>query len=198
MRTLWRSMFVLSLIGLIGLLFSCGENRKNLRQNEHPYKSFSYYYGENEIDSLLTDIVTFIGRKPAQATSATRFETQFRDYYNNLSKNFIPYYYSIDGKLHTFYLSRPSRALDGNRRGVLGTFERNENGKIVNLRELLNTVTGDETRIKMLGEQLMTAYLLNQSFDSVLLNRSIVEWPDSTLKYDTVVFEWRYVSPEIP
>lgn len=191
-------MTLLAFLALNGFLFSCGENRKNQKQNELPYNSFSYYYGEDELDLLLTDIVTYIGRKPAQATSLSRFDQQFRDYYSNLSKSFIPYFYRIDGNRHIFYLSRPARALEGNRRGVLGTFERNEHGQIVNFRELLNTVTGDEARIEKLGEQIMTAFLLKQGYDSLLVNPGIVEWPDSNLKYDTVVFEWRYVSPEIP
>lgn len=180
-------------IGFVLLLTSCNAISRNKKQDELPYKNVSFYYGDQERDTLLVDLVTYIGRKPSQATVISRFDPEFREYYINLAKNFIIYYYHVGGDVHTFYLSRPARSLEGNRRGVLGSFKRNSDGKIVAFREILNTVVGDEDRIRQLGETLMSAYLLKQDFESLMLNQSLVEWPDSLLRYDTTVFEWRYV-----
>lgn len=179
---------------LIAAVFfaSCGRSIIKEEKTSSSFKTISFYYGDAERDSLLVDLVTYIGRKPAHATANTRFEPQFREYYINMAKNFTLYFYNIDGEVHTFYLSRPARSLDGNRRGVLGTFKRDAAGKITGFREVLNTVIADEERIRQLGEQIMSAYLLNQQFGDLLLNHNIVEWPDSFLKYDTAVFEWRY------
>ncbi|MCE1202174.1 MAG: hypothetical protein LWX09_08775 [Bacteroidia bacterium] len=184
-----------ALLALLAFLLfaSCSGPANKEQKVSSPYNDINYYYGDAERDSLLVDLVTYIGRKPAQATATTRFEPQFREYYINMAKNFTLYFYNIDGEVHTFYLSRPARSLDGNRRGVLGTFKRDAAGKITGFREVLNTVIADEERIRQLGEQIMSAFLLNQQFDDLLLNRNIVEWPDSLLKYDTAVFEWRYV-----
>lgn len=184
---------------LIAAIFfaSCGRQIRKEDKTSSPYKTISFYYGDAERDSLLVDLVTYIGRKPSQATSTSRFEPQFREYYANMAKNYTLYFYNIDGDMHTFYLSRPARSLDGNRRGVLGTFKRDAAGKITGFREVLNTVIADEERIRQLGEQIMSVFLLNQQFDDLLLNRSIVEWPDSSLKYDTLVFEWRYVPLDV-
>jgi hypothetical protein len=181
----------------VSIYTSCEQNRKGSNHQEPPFKSVSYYFSPDEIDSLRTDIVSFVGRKPAQATALTRFEPQFRRYYINLAKDYNLYWYNISGNVHTVYLSRPARSLEGNRRGVLATFERNNENRIVNFREILNTVVSDEDRIRQLGEQLMTAFLLKKNFDSLLLNRSIVEWPDSALTYDTILFEWRYVPYQV-
>lgn len=184
-----------ALLALLAVLLfaSCSGPANKEQKVSSPYNDINYYYGDAERDSLLVDLVTYIGRKPAQATASTRFEPQFREYYINMAKNFTLYFYNIDGEVHTFFLSRPARSLDGNRRGVLGTFKRDAAGKITGFREVLNTVIADEERIRQLGEQIMSAFLLNQQFDDLLLNRNIVEWPDSLLKYDTAVFEWRYV-----
>lgn len=188
---------ILKLIVLIissGLMIgACAGNESRKSNASMPYHLVSEYYSEAERDSLLVEIVTFIGRKPAQASALSRFEPQFRSYYSNLSKNFILYYYSVNGDRHTFYLSRPARSSDGNRRGVLGTFRKDGEGKIIDFREVLNTIVSDEERIRELGEQLMLSYLTGQRFDEMLKDRSIVEWPDSMLYYDTTVFEWRYV-----
>lgn len=187
---------LLALLAVI-LYASCSEPAKKEEKASSPYNTITYYFGDEERDSLLVDLVTYIGRKPAQATATTRFEPQFREYYINMAQNFTLYFYNIDGEVHTFYISRPARSLDGNRRGVLGTFKRDETGKITGFREVLNTVIADEERIRQLGEQVMSAYLLNQQFDELLLNRNIVEWPDGALKYDTAVFEWRYVPLDV-
>ena len=187
--------FIALLVGII--LHSCNGSGVKKDKSTPPYHPASYYFGDSKRDSLLVDLVTYIGRKPAQATVITRFEPQFREYYTNMAKNYILYFYSINDDVHTFYLSRPARSLEGNRRGVLGTFRQDEDGRITGFREVLNTVIANEERIRQLGEQIMSAYLLNLKFDSLLLNPSIVEWPDNTLKYDTTVFEWRYVPYEV-
>lgn len=195
MKTLINTNILL-IASLFFVFASCGGAKKE-QDKDLPFKNISYYYGDAERDTLLVDLVTFIGRKPAQATASSRFEPQYRGYYTDLAKGFTLYYYSINGPVHTFYLSRPARSPQGNRRGVLGTFRRDENGKIVAFREVLNTTVGDEERIRQLGEKLMSAFLLNQNMDQLLADRSIVEWPDSMLYYDTLMFEWRYVPYEV-
>lgn len=189
----FTKIFTLSAAFIIAMLAACNQTNKKTTAQEPAFRPVSYYYGEAERDTLLVDLVTYIGRKPPHATAHTRFEPQFRTYYTDLAKNFTLYYYSVQNDLHTFYLSRPARTLEGNRRGVLGTFRRNEEGKIVDFREVLNTVAGDEERIRQLGRQLMEAFLTKNGFDELLNNRNLIEWPDSSLKYDTTVFEWRYV-----
>ncbi len=143
-------------------------------------------------EDLLIDMVTYIGRKPPLATSETRFEPEFRDYYTTYAKAFEVVYFHVDGDgLHRYYLIRPARSMHGNRRGVGGMF-RLENGKITDFEELFNTPVMDEDRLREIGLELFEEMRYKSHVDRFLENRDYIEWPDERLSYDKEKFEWRY------
>ncbi len=141
---------------------------------------------------LLVDLVTFIGRKPPTATSETRFDPEFRDYYTLYAKEFeIVYYHTKDDSLHLFYLIRPARSPLGNRRGVGGMF-RLDNGQISGFEELFNTPVMEEDRLRDIGRELFEEMLRTGNADRFIGNKEYIEWPDERLRYDKEKFEWRY------
>jgi hypothetical protein len=148
-----------------------------------------------EADSLLTDMVTYIGRKPPLATSLTRFEETFREYYIHYSREFRPIFFVITpDDTHYYYLSRPARSTRGNRRGVGGFFFM-EDGQIRGFQELFNTyvMTGEE--LEEIGWTLFRSMVENGHVDDFIGNDQYIEWPDERLKYNKELFEWRYSDP---
>jgi hypothetical protein len=143
-------------------------------------------------EGLLVDMVTYIGRKPPLATSETRFDPEFREYYTTYAKEFeVVYYHIREDGTHLFYLIRPARSLHGNRRGVGGMF-RLEHAQINGFEELFNTPVMEEKRLREIGQELFEEMRQAGNVNRFLENRDYIEWPDERLRYDKEKFEWRY------
>lgn len=195
-KYLSQAFLIYSLLLTI-LLSACqSKERENAGSADEAMPLASEYYSPAELDSLMVDIVTYIGRKPAHAESHTRFDTIHRAYYQSLAQQFEMVYYSIDDGTHTFYLLRPARSLQGNKRGVLGSFRIDQNGRITSFREWVNTPVGTNEELLEKGKRLLTTFIKTQSLEEILSDSSLVEWPDGRLYYDTLRFEWRYPETE--
>lgn len=192
----------LTLAFLLFLLAGCGSGNRPSGGSEARGKTFalpvpeSYrlqaWHSQEDADTLLVDMVTYIGRKPPLATAETRFDPEFRGYYQAYAGEFeIIYYFVQDSGTHWYYLIRPARSLHGNRRGVGGMF-RLENGRISGFEELFNTPVMDEDRIRLTGLELFEEMLQTGHVERFLRNSQYIEWPDERLKYDKEKFEWRY------
>lgn len=155
------------------------------------------YFSQDQIDTLLTDMVTYIGVKPRTATGHTRFDPAFRQYYIQYSSQFKMVYVFINEEgEHFFYLIRPARSPQGNLRGVGGRFKI-ENEKIYGFEEVFNTPVFDENRLIEIGAALFLELIETGNVDQYLGNMLFVEWPDDRLKYHKGLYEWRYdVEPE--
>lgn len=151
------------------------------------------YHPTAEADTLLVDAVTFVGRKPVLATSETRFNSEFRAYYRDYAQRFSFFLYHIDAdSVHSFYMLRPARSLEGNTRAVLGQFRMdNENG-MYDFVELLNTRVKSDQALKKIGLILFDELLHYGHVDQLIGDTAMVEWPDGRLKYDRMKNEWRY------
>lgn len=193
----YSQIFILLSVLSIMLLSACQmrESESTASVNDSLPRA-SQYYSPAELDSLMVDIVTYIGRKPAHAESHTRFDTIHRAYYQSLAQQFEMVYYSIDDGTHTFYLLRPARSLQGNKRGVLGSFRIDQNGRITSFREWVNTPVGTNEELLEKGKRLLTTFIKTQSLEEILSDSSLVEWPDGRLYYDILRFEWRYPETE--
>lgn len=156
------------------------------------YNIFNYF-SVQEADTLLVDAVTFIGRKPVIATSETRFDPEFRAYYKDYAQQFSFFLYHIDAdSVHTFYMLRPARSLDGNTRGVLGQFRLDSENGMHHFVEILNTRVSSRQALKKIGLMLFDDLLHYGHVDYLIGDTAMVEWPDGRLKYDRIRNEWRY------
>jgi len=150
------------------------------------------YIGAVQTDTLLTDMVTYIGVKPRTATSQTRFQSEFRPYYIEYSRQFqIIYFFVNEAGDHYYYLLRPARSVKGNTRGVGGRF-RYENEKIIDFEEIFNTPVFDEDRLIEIGEILFLEMIETGNVEPYKGNNLFIEWPDERLKYHKGLNEWRY------
>ena len=78
-------------------LFSC--NTKKQKVND--------YFIDNQADSLLTNIITYIYIPAPKATNETKFEPQFREFYiKNISKFNLQNYYQSENGWHYFLIIR--------------------------------------------------------------------------------------------
>lgn len=156
--------------------------------------SVSRFYSPAEADTLLVDIVTYIGPKPGTSDHKTRFNPEYRSHYQNIVSGFRILFYHIDiDSTHYYYLERPARSLAGTRRGVGGSFRRDADGNITGFEETFNTPPSDDT-LKLLntGAILFGAMIEKKDLQPFLSDTSMVEWPDARLKYDREKKEWRY------
>ncbi len=169
------------------------QNRNDQEQNNHSVLNF---YSQQDADTLLVDLVTYIGRKPPLATSISRFDATFRAYYINYANEFDLLFYHVSPEgIHYYYLIRPARSVLGNKRGVGGMFRVNEEG-ISQFEELFNTPVSDEETLKRIGEELFDEMVKKGHVEAYADNKDYIEWPDERLKYYKETNEWRYVEPQ--
>jgi hypothetical protein len=151
----------------------------------------AFYYSAAEQDSLMTDMITFIYNRPANANEQTRFESGFRKYYVNHIKDFqFENYYINAAGVHYFYLIRPARSPKGNIRGVGGSFKLDQNGKILSFKEIFNTPIAAREELNVKGNELFKWMTVHGNVNDYLKNPDYIEWPDKMTYYDTIQYEW--------
>jgi len=152
----------------------------------------SNYIPAELIDSLKTDIVTYMGVKPRNADWETRHDPRHRPFYIESSKNYEIYrYYVNETGDHFFYIIRPARHIDGNRRAIGGTLRLDEDFNITWYEEIFVTHVFDEGLLREMADEFFPK-LIENTIGETIKNDKRVEWPDDRLKYDVVKKEWRY------
>ncbi|CAN5205983.1 hypothetical protein BH23BAC1_BH23BAC1_07990 [soil metagenome] len=179
--------YKIKLLVLIYTMTGCGSHNEEYLWE----KNFS----QEERDTIMADIVTYIYIKPKTANWQTRHESRFRSYYVNKISLFEmdQYYYSGDS-IHYFFMIRPARSPKGNKRGVGGKFKMNEEMKISEFEELFNTPVMAEDSIKLVGNTLFQEMIKSGNVDYYLQNSSLIEWPDERLKYNKAINDWDYLN----
>lgn len=143
-------------------------------------------------DTLLTNIVTYMGVKPRNTNYETRLDPAYRNFYVKQAKEYRFFRYYIDETgHHYFYIIRPARHALGNRRAIGGTYKLDNNLKLLNYEELFVTQVLDEDFLEDIADDLFPAMIQND-LSKYLDNRLIIEWPDDRLQYDKEKKEWRY------
>lgn len=151
------------------------------------------YFPGMQRDTLLTNMVTYIYRRPAEATIATRTHPRFRNYYVKSAERFeYVYHHMTEDGHHYFYVIRPARNLEGTSRGVGGKFTTNENLELVTFEEVFNTTVMDEVDLRERGLLLFEEMIAEDDVDRFLSDHTLIEWPDQRLQYNKELREWRY------
>lgn len=169
------------------LIFSC--NTKKQQVND--------YFTDNQRDSLLTNIITYLYIPAPKATNETKFEPQFRGFYTkNISKfNFQNYYPAEDG-WNYFLIIRPVAGGSLFKRGVLGKFKLKEKSFMpTEFEEVANTPHLAEETVKERGQYLFQELIKNGNLDKQISMKQYVEWPDEHLRYDKKQHEWINIKP---
>ncbi len=164
----------------------------NCKGSSGTYDPYNYYTTDKK-DTLLVNIVTYIGKKPRLADHQTRHNQEHRKFYTQQSQDYkLVYYYITDDSTHYYYIIRPARSPRGNTRGVGGRFRMKESMKLYDFEELFNTPVLDEQELMEIGETLFTEMVNSGNINHYHGNKEFIEWPDERLKYDKIKNEWRY------
>lgn len=144
-------------------------------------------------DTLLANMITFIFKRPTAAINRDRTHAEFRSYYvSKLDQfEFVHHHMSADST-HWFYVIRPARNVDGDKRGVGGKFRTNEALEMVEFEEIFNTPVMPKDQLEQTGRILFEEMIATGNVDAFTHDRKQIEWPDERLKYDTEKREWRY------
>lgn len=152
------------------------------------------WFPDNTADTLLTNLVTWIYKRPTAAINQDRSDPQFRGWYLRHTPLFTHLYHqaAADGT-HWFYLVRPARSVEGDLRGVGGRFRTNDKLEILDLEELFNTPIRPRHDLERMGLLLFEEMIASGNVDRYLADRELIEWPDGRLYYDKEKREWRYI-----
>ncbi len=179
-------VFICTSTIIISLLsISCGKVEDHF--------SVHNYFDQKRQDSLLVNIVTYIGKKPRLADYQTRHNAEHRNFYTQQAKQFrFQYYYVSADNVHYYYLIRPARSTRGNLRGAGGKFKMRGHLEIYDLEELFITPVLDEEELVTKGEALFREMVGSGNINKYINYKNYIEWPDERLKYDRARNEWRY------
>ena len=157
---------------------------------------FNIYLSDNQRDSLLTNIVTYIYTLAPNATPQTKFQAQFKGFYTkNLSKFTLENLQQSPEGWTYFFVIRPVGASNF-KRGVLGKFKLKENSTMpTEFEEIANTPHLKEGIVKERGEYLFQELLKNGNLNAQMPMKQYIEWPDEHLAYDKKVHEWKIMKP---
>jgi hypothetical protein len=183
--TKMKTKILLLLISVV--MFACQNNTNKVNK----------YFSNTERDTLLSNIITYIYIKPAYASNATRFQSQFRKYYvQSLPKFSFENYFIAPDSTHYFFLIRPVGNTLKYRRGVLGKFKL-KNATVAagslmptDFEEIVNTPHLEEALVKERGAFLFKELIKTGNLDKYLGMKDYIEWPDSMLVYDKNINEW--------
>lgn len=198
----------LILLATISFFYSCnskktetgtdGETEKvvsQTAQEQEEYVSFKSNLSEQEQDTLLTDLASFIIRKPAAALWDTKFNPEFRKYYVNNRSELELVYLTEAADTFYYYLLREARTNEGiKKRGTGGKYIVNNTTKsIEEFEEVFVSKVLPESELKKIGLEYMDLATGNSDLTEFLSDNERIEWPDGRLFYSKQKKEWRYV-----
>lgn len=160
--------------------------------------TYTAYFDQLEqdvVDRLLVDFATYVLRKPEHANPETKFNPEFREYFEKKSME-LEWIYALDKKDTVFFfLIRDGRDHNGkSNRGVGGKMVLNASHEIEYFEELFVSKVIDRINLEAIGQRFMESIDNNQSIALFIENpNSSVEWPDGRLFYSVQKSEWRYV-----
>ncbi len=177
------------LFSLISLFFLISCNSEKHQASD--------YFIDNQKDSLLTNIITYLYIPAPAATNETKFQPQFRSFYTkNLSSFYLQNYYQSPDGWNYFFVIRPVGGSPKFRRGVLGKFKLEPNSLMpIEFEEVANTPHLAEKIVKERGQYLFRELIKNRNLDKQIPMKQYIEWPDEHLQYDKKVHEWVTIKP---
>lgn len=180
-----RIFYRFSFIVMISFLGACSSKSTDTYQ-------FAAHVPAGLQDSLLVDMVTYMGVKPKYADYLTKHDSVYRSYYVQQAENWEVFQYFINEEgQHFYYMIRPARHPLGNRRAIGGKLKLDEQYRILQFEEVFATQVLPEEQLKSMANDLFPA-LINGTFEKYLSNRQWIEWPDDQCQYDREKNEWRY------
>lgn len=152
------------------------------------------YFSEDEIDTLMLNIVSYIGKKHPNSDQTTRFLPRWRSHFQSQVPSYeFVYYHVASDSTHYYYIRRPAISLDGNMRGAAGKFRLQRGLEIAGFVEVFVTPILDTPQLYITGYELFMELIEKGHIEKFVGDPDMIEWPDERLQYDTLTREWRYI-----
>lgn len=146
-------------------------------------------------DSIMTELATYLGKRPRGVLREDRFNPEHKSHFENLAERFELIYYHKDENRHYYYILRPARNHEGSaKRGVGGWFEKVGEEAITAFMELFNTPILPEKELIDKGLELFSEMIATGNTDKFSGKKGYIEWPDARTKYDPNINEWVYIA----
>jgi hypothetical protein len=179
-----KILILSGLVLLAATYSSCSEGK-------NPYSPENNIIHDN-IDSLKTDMVTYIGKRPRGALQGDRHRPEFRTWFSEMAQQYeLMYYYVDENNLHYFYMIRPARNHTGNvNRGIGGMFETDSDLVITRFFEIFNTPIKPLDALREIGLSLFEEMIKTGNVEKWIGNKEYIEWPGIGSRYDETINEW--------
>lgn len=154
----------------------------------------AYYFSQEQQDSLVVNMISYVAENATYATDSTRFNSEFRSYYAKQ----LPKYQLVHLERNaqgTFYylLIRPVGNLLAYRRAVVGSFTLDSASlQPKHFKEVINTPHLSEAVALERGSFLFRELVKKGNIKEYMVMRDYVEWPDSSLTYNEKTNRWVY------
>jgi hypothetical protein len=151
-----------------------------------------YYFSDSERDTLLTNIITYIGENARFSTDSTKFQSKYRaEYVSRLPLFHFVHLAKDTSGAFIYLISRPVAGRMDLRRGVVGRFTLKEGSLMPdNFEEVVNTPHFSEELVVERGSFLFKELVRKGKLDEYLSMKHYVEWPDKYLVYDKKKKTW--------
>jgi len=174
------------LILLVGILATaCAQ--------KDPYAFDRFFAKEVDQVEQMAKIISYVYVTPPQTKPMDRVLPEHRAWYKGRIREFEMLRYHIDAEdVHHFYLLRPARSAQNNKRGVGGRFRMDEIGEIYDYEELWVTSIIPAENVRRFAAQFWYAYMNNGNVEMYYSIPEMVEFPNEQTYYDAEALEWRY------
>ena len=158
---------------------------------------FAYYFSAEEQKEVLAKITSYLYIAPPNVAKEDRFLAEHRPFYLKESLKFqVIRFFKDDKSRYYFYLLRPARNINDDKRGVAGMFTLDKKGEIKLFREFFVTKMIPETEVVNFGKLIFDDLIKNKgSIPMTSLREDFIEFPGIMSQYDTTSYEWTYKDP---
>lgn len=175
-------IFFISTLIFVG----CQEKRSTIE--------FGYYFNESEQSEILAQIISYVYTTPSGIPKADRFHKDYREVYKReLQKFEMIHFWKSDDATYFFYMLRPARNVNNNKRGVAGIFTLDESLQIDSFREVFVTKMIPEDQVVSFGNLVFQDFIDNNGeIPMTPLRQDLIEFPNDQTRYDQAIYEWTY------
>lgn len=163
-------------------------------QEKYSPLEFDYYFDETAQSDIFAQVISYVYTTPSGIPKADRFNKDYRDVYKKEIKKFemIRFWKSDDDRYY-FYMLRPARNINNNKRGLAGIFTLDEGLEIDSFKEVFVTKMISEEEVVSFGDLIFQDFIVNKGeLPMTPLRNDLIEFPNPQTRYDPEIHEWTY------
>jgi hypothetical protein len=172
------------------VLFSCADSKQSVINYEP-----STYLTETESSELLKNLIPYSAKLPKGYDCTRKFDPALDSFYIQEIKKYKleKYFFTEKDSSHYFLISREAPSLYEKRIAIVGKYQKNKSGNIVNYEEAFWTFKMKLPELAQKGEILFHEYVLGNDLSKYLPGKSDEEWiefPDAHSQYNKTEQRW--------